>query len=184
MLTRMLWFARKAKGRSASASVEAPSLNVLMVCTGNICRSPTAEGVLRKKLERAGLDRRILVDSAGTHGFHQSEPPDPRAVRHAAKRGYDLSGLRARSVRTVDFSRFHWMLAMDESNLAWLMRHVREGGGPRIELLARQAPDLGVEEVPDPYYGPDAGFENVLDLVERACDGFLARLVQEFSIRA
>jgi protein-tyrosine phosphatase len=182
MLSRM-WFRRKTSRRESLAAGDS-ALRVLMVCTGNICRSPTAEGVLRAKLDKAGLARRIFVDSAGTHGFHQSEPPDPRAVRLAAKRGYDISTLRARPVRTADFARFHWMLAMDEANLAWLNRHVRAGGGPRIELLARQAPELGVEEVPDPYYGPDAGFEHVLDLIERACDGFLERLVREARMRA
>lgn len=156
------------------------AIRVLMVCTGNICRSPTAEGVLRTKLRQAGLARLVGVDSAGTHGgFHSQEAPDVRAIRHAARRGYDIAPLRARAVKPEDFTLFHWMLAMDEANLAWLERHLAPGGGPRIELLAKQAPELGVMEVPDPYYGPDAGFDQVLDLVERACDGFVARLQRE-----
>jgi protein-tyrosine phosphatase len=90
-------------------------LRVLMVCTGNICRSPTAEGVLRAKLQRLGLHGRMVVDSAGTHGYHTSEPPDPRAIKHAAQRGYDIAKLKARPVSDDDFVRFDWLLAMDEA---------------------------------------------------------------------
>ncbi|MBL8346284.1 MAG: low molecular weight phosphotyrosine protein phosphatase [Rubrivivax sp.] len=154
-----------------------------MVCTGNICRSPTAQGVLRAKLRIEGLERAVWVDSAGTHGFHTEEPPDPRAVRHAAARGYDIAGLKARPVSAHDFARFHWMLAMDESNMDWLRRKAPTPGSPRIELLTA-AGGLAEPEVPDPYYGPDAGFDHVLDLVERACAGFVDRLVRELPLRA
>ncbi|MBL8329057.1 MAG: low molecular weight phosphotyrosine protein phosphatase [Rubrivivax sp.] len=154
-----------------------------MVCTGNICRSPTAQGVLQTKLRQRGLESAVWVDSAGTHGYHTSEPPDPRAIRHAAARGYDLSRLKARPVVTKDFARFHWMLAMDEGNLAWLQRKSPSPEMPRIELLPAAA-GLPEREVPDPYYGPDAGFEHVLDLLERACEGFLGRLVSEGAGRA
>lgn len=158
------------------------ALQVLMVCAGNICRSPTAEGVLRARLRREGLHRVVQVDSAGTHGYHTEEPPDPRAIRHAAARGYDIAAIKARPVRGHDFVRFHWMLAMDESNLAWLQRKSQAAESPRIELLTL-AGGLAEREVLDPYYGPDAGFEHVLDLVERACEGFVQRLKREGALR-
>lgn len=151
---------------------------VLMVCMGNICRSPTAEGVLRAKLQAAGLDREVEVDSAGTHGYHVGEAPDPRAIKHARARGVDLSRLRARRVSRDDFQRFDWILAMDLQNLENLQSLVPpEGGGARLGLLLDHATRHdGVREVPDPYYGPPAGFDRVLDLVEDACEGFVAAL--------
>jgi len=177
-----LTFWKRATGPGGDETPAPGALHVLMVCTGNICRSPTAQGVLRAKLRREGLHRAVWVDSAGTHGYHTEEPPDARAIRHAASRGYDLSSLKARPVVTQDFSRFHWMLAMDESNIAWLRRKSPSPEAPRIELLTT-AGGLPDPEVPDPYYGPDAGFEHVLDLVEQACDGLLRRLAQDLSAR-
>ncbi|MDO8419669.1 MAG: low molecular weight protein-tyrosine-phosphatase [Rubrivivax sp.] len=148
-----------------------------MVCMGNICRSPMAEGVLRAKLRQAGLHTRVVVDSAGTHGYHAGEAPDPRAIRTAAQRGYDLAALRARPVQPEDFSRFHWLLAMDEANLTWLRSRLPEGAGPRMGLLMEHARrHADVREVPDPYYGAASGFEHVLDLVDDACEGLVARL--------
>jgi protein-tyrosine phosphatase len=163
------------------AAAEDPrAVRVLMVCMGNICRSPTAEGVLRAKLRLAELQGRVVVDSAGTHGYHTGEAPDPRAIRHAAQRGYDISRLQARPVVPADFQRFHWLLAMDEANLAWLNKRVPEGAAARIELLMPHASQhRGQQEVPDPYYGGPAGFDRVLDLVEDACDGFVLRLQSE-----
>lgn len=150
---------------------------VLMVCMGNICRSPTAEGVLRSKLKAAGLDRAVEVDSAGTHGYHTGEAPDPRAIKHARARGYDLSKLRARRVSGDDFHRFDWILAMDAHNLEVLTELAPPEGGARLGLLLDHATrHPGVREVPDPYYGPPAGFDRVLDLVEDACEGFVAGL--------
>jgi protein-tyrosine phosphatase len=179
MLVRMAWipFWKRASPDAGDDKPRPGSVHVLMVCTGNICRSPTAEGVLRAKLRQASLNGAVWVDSAGTHGYHTEEPPDPRAIRHAAARGYDISGLRARPVHTRDFARFHWMLAMDEANLTWLQRKSPSPGTPRVELLMQQLAGAAQREVPDPYYGPDAGFEHVLDLVERACDGFVQRLI-------
>ena len=171
-------------GATPQGQGDADGLRVLMVCIGNICRSPTAEGVLRDRLRRAGLQQQVVVDSAGTLDHHAGEPPDPRAQRHAAQRGYDLSAQRARAVRGEDFSHFHWVLAMDEDNLAWLQRKAPPGSAARVELLmpyARRHP--GVLAVPDPYYGPAAGFERVLDLVEDACDGLVARLQAELETR-
>lgn len=154
-----------------------PQLRVLMVCMGNICRSPTAEGVLRARLQRAGLAGQVWVDSAGTQGYHAGEAPDPRAVRHAAQRGYDIAGLRARPVQPDDFARFPWILAMDEANLAWLLKRAPAGHAGRVELLMSHAQrHRGITEVPDPYYGAAAGFDRVLDLVEDACDGLLPQL--------
>lgn len=163
-----------AAGPQASVVAE---VRVLMVCTGNICRSPTAEGVLRERLARAGLAGRVLVDSAGTQGYHTGEGPDPRAVKAAAARGYDLSTLRARPVLPTDFQRFDWLLAMDEDHLAWLQRKAPPGQRARIELLMPHGHRYASERnVPDPYYGAAAGFERVLDLVEDACDGLLPQL--------
>lgn len=164
-------------GGAPVAAGPAPELRILMVCTGNICRSPTAEGVLRERLVRAGLAGRVMVDSAGTQGYHSGEAPDPRAVKAAAVRGYDLRGLRARPVQPADFTQFHLLLAMDEDHLAWLRRKAPPGSPARIELLmphSRRFADI--PSVPDPYYGAAAGFERVLDLLEDACDGLLAHL--------
>ncbi len=144
-------------------------LRVLMVCMGNICRSPTAEGVLRARLIAAGLEEDIDVDSAGTGGWHSGEPPDARAQRHARQRGYDLSKQRARRVIEEDFERFDLLLAMDEDNLADLQR--LKPSQARAELRLFDA-----AEVPDPYHGGAQGFENVLDQIERASDALLAEL--------
>ena len=148
---------------------------VLFVCLGNICRSPTAHGVLLHTLAGRGLADRVQVDSAGTGDWHAGEPPDRRAQRHAALRGYDLSGLRARQVTDEDFQRFTHILAMDRPTLAALeaMRPADFGGELGL-FLGCGSRDL--LEVPDPYYGGQQGFEEVLDLVEDAADGLLARI--------
>ncbi len=147
---------------------------ILFFCMGNICRSPTAEGVMRAKLAAAGLDAE--VDSAGTHGYHVGDPPDERSQAHARRRGYDLSLLRARQLVAEDFERFDLVLAMDEANLA----HARSLCPPQrrgcLQLLMDYAPHAGSPHVPDPYYGGAAGFDRVLDLVEAACDGLVASL--------
>jgi protein-tyrosine phosphatase len=135
-------------------------MRVLMVCLGNICRSPTAEGVLRAKLHSAGLGRAVEVDSAGTGSWHVGSPPDARSQRHAARRGYDLSALRARQVSADDFHRFDLILAMDHDNLADLQR-LAPDGAVRAELRL-----FADAEVPDPYSGGAEGFERVLDMVE------------------
>ena len=171
---------RWMQGGAAQPEAGAVEMRVLMVCTGNICRSPTAEAVLRHKLQKAGLDGRVVVDSAGTHGYHTSEPPDPRAVQHASRRGYDIASLRARPITPDDFTRHHWVLAMDEDHLAWLNKRTPPGAAARIELLMPYALRFQhLRSVPDPYYGPPAGFDQVLDLVEDACDGVVRRLQAE-----
>ncbi len=147
---------------------------ILFFCMGNICRSPTAEGVMRAKLKAAGID--VEVDSAGTHGYHVGAPPDERSQAHASKRGYDLSTLRARKLVAQDFERFDLVLAMDDDNLANAERLCPPGQRHRLQLLMDYAPQAGKRHVPDPYYGGEAGFEEVLDLVEAACDGLVATL--------
>lgn len=149
---------------------------VLFVCTGNICRSPTAEGVFRALVEREGLADRFLIDSAGTHGYHIGDPPDPRAIQHAARRGYDLSTLRARKVTRDDFERFDFILACDNGHHGLLRRLADKAHHGRIAMFLDYAPELGFTEIPDPYYGGPDGFEHVLDIVERAAHGLLTAL--------
>ena len=148
---------------------------VLMVCMGNICRSPTAEAVLRHKLRAAGLHNAVEVDSAGTHAWHAGAPPDARSVTHAARRGYDLSALRARAVRDDDFERFDLILAMDWDNLALLEERCPLAHRCKLSRLTEHAVGSSAQVVPDPYAGGPAGFELVLDLVESACDGLVTR---------
>lgn len=147
-----------------------------MVCMGNICRSPTAEGVLRRKLREAGLDKVVDVDSAGTHAYHVGEAPDPRSTRHAKLRGYDLSALRARQVREADFEQFDFVLAMDWDNLSDLEDRCPDLYRSRLRRLVEFSRRLQSDIVPDPYSGGAEGFEFVLDLVEDACDGLVEHL--------
>ena len=144
-------------------------MRVLFVCLGNICRSPTAEGVLRQKLRAAGLAERIEVASAGTGNWHVGKPPDARSQRAARHRGYDLSAQRAQQVTATDFSRYDLILAMDQSNLRDLKALQPVGASAVLDLFLRRYEGVK-DEVPDPYYDGDHGFEEVLDLVEQACD--------------
>lgn len=148
---------------------------VLFVCTGNICRSPTAHGVLLHMVRAAGLAERIRVGSAGTHGYHVGEPPDARAQAHALRRGYDLSALRARQIARADFDAYDRVLAMDRGHLAILRRQAPAGYGG-LQLFMDYAPPALGPDVPDPYYGGAAGFEQVLDMIERAAAGLLRSL--------
>jgi protein-tyrosine phosphatase len=157
-----------------------------MVCMGNICRSPTAEGVLRAKVAQAGLGRQVVIDSAGTHNYHPGSPPDERSQAHALRRGIDLSPLRARQVREDDYADFDLILAMDWDNLALLQVDCPPQYMNKLKLLmefayAAQSAQQGASKsisavVPDPYHGDAAGFEEVLDLVEMACDGLVVYL--------
>jgi len=149
--------------------------SVLFVCMGNICRSPTAEGVFRHFVEEAGLGRSIQIDSAGTHAYHVNEPSDRRARAAAERRGYSMSEIRARRVRDDDFEQFDYVIAMDRDNLASLTNQADAEHHNKIRLFLEFSP--GTEtEVPDPYYGGAAGFERVLDLVEEASRGLLETL--------
>ena len=147
-------------------------IRVLFVCTGNICRSPTAEGVFFHQVEEAGLSDRIEADSAGTIDYHAGDPPDPRAVQAAARRGVDISSLRARKVSKRDFSQFHYLLAMDHDNRNYLRRACPTGFEDRLHLLLDFA-SVDDAEVPDPYYGGVRGFAHVLDLCEDGARGLL-----------
>lgn len=153
------------------------SLKVLMVCTGNICRSPTAEGVLRHKLTTVGLDGRVEVQSAGTVDYHVGSPPDRRAQLAALRRGYDISRQRARQLRTEDFERFDLLLGMDAEHIERMTELCPDPLAGRIRLLMDYSTRRPRgSDVPDPYYGAPAGFERVLDLIEEACDGLVADL--------
>lgn len=151
-------------------------MRVLFVCMGNICRSPTAEGVFRALVRAANRDGDFEIDSAGTHAYHVGEPPDERSQAVALERGIDLSHQRARRVHPADFDDFDYVLAMDRENLR-LMRDqcpaVRED---RLRLLLEFGPESGRLDVPDPYYGGPTGFDDVFDLVENACAGLLAEI--------
>lgn len=154
-----------------------PPPRILMVCTANICRSPTAEAVMRHRLRRAGLQDRVELDSAGTRAGSTPMPPDPRSIAHAARRGYDLTPLRSRPVNHGDFERFDLIVPMDRSHLTHLAALSPRQPRAQIRLLMSFARVSGLsDEVPDPYYGGAPGFEHVLDLVELACDGLLEYL--------
>jgi len=143
---------------------------------GNICRSPTAEGVLRHLVREAGLEQAIDVDSAGTLDYHVGSPPDERSCAHARRRGYDLSRLRARQVEALDFERFDLILAMDRRNLEELRDACPPQHQHKLRRLMEFAPPGMAQDVRDPYYGGREGFEAVLDHVEQACRGLLIYL--------
>ncbi len=149
------------------------SFRVLLVCMGNICRSPTAEVVLREFIKNNNLGDKVEVDSAGTHGYHVGESPDSRTQRAAAARGYNLSQLRARKVARQDLDYFDLILAMDKSNLDNLKRMATPEQLGRIKLFMDYARNFDDEEVPDPYYGLGHGFDLVLDMVEDASKGLV-----------
>jgi protein-tyrosine phosphatase len=153
-------------------------IGVLFVCTGNICRSPTAEAVLRRKVEAAGLSDAVRVASCGTHDYHVGDPPDPRAQAHAAQRGYDLSSRRARCLADEDAAGYDLVVALDRGHERILKREVDAG---KVRLLMSWVPDARNADVPDPYYGGGAEFERALDLIERACDGLVAELRQRLA---
>lgn len=156
-----------------------PRVQVLFVCLGNICRSPTAEGVVRALAAREAPELALEVDSAGTAAYHAGSPPDARTVAAALRRGYELAHLRARVVETGDFSRFDLILAMDRENLAVLRRRAPATAQERLHLFLDFAQGQERREVPDPYYGGANGFEDVLDLVEAATRGLLVHLRQQ-----
>lgn len=151
-------------------------IKVLFVCMGNICRSPTAEGVFTHLAEQTGLRGSLEIDSAGTHAYHIGEPPDPRAQEAAYKRGISLNHLRARRVEAKDFAEYDYILAMDHGNYEDLSQACPPEYQDKLHLLLDFAPEykaMKIEEVPDPYYGGRLGFEHVLDLTEAAAKGLL-----------
>ena len=150
-------------------------VSILFVCMGNICRSPTAEGVFRHQVSGAGLEEHIHIDSAGTHAYHVGEPPDQRARAEADRRGISLADIQARRVHPEDFERFSYIIAMDQDNLAILEEQSEGAHRDKLRLFLEFS--SGPErEVPDPYYGGATGFERVLDLVEDASRGLLEEL--------
>lgn len=152
-------------------------MRILFCCMGNICRSPSAEGVFRNLLAARAPHLAIEIDSAGTHDYHVGEPPDERAIAAARRRGIDLSALRARTVRASDFTYYDLVVAMDEENLRELRRRAPASQHGRIRLMMEFVPAAAVRAVPDPYYGGSQGFEQVLDLLEEAAEGLLQQLL-------
>jgi protein-tyrosine phosphatase len=148
-------------------------LKILFVCMGNICRSPTAEGVFRKKMTDAGLLQKVQIDSAGTHNYHPNSPPDERSQKHALLRGYDLSSLRARAVQESDFEEFDMLVTMDWDNRALLEERCPYEHQHKIRGFAEFLQTTQASIIPDPYYGGEKGFEHVLDLIEEASDGLM-----------
>ena len=149
---------------------------ILFVCTGNICRSPTAEGVLRHMAEQRGLTNRIEVASAGLEGWHAGAPPDPRSEAHAQRRGYDISAQRARHFNPRDFEHFDWVIAMDAGHHVQLSRVCPPGLRHKLRRAAEFGGSVPPGGVPDPYYGEAQGFEQVLDMVEAMCEDMLAQV--------
>ena len=155
---------------------DAPSFSLLFVCMGNICRSPCAEAVMLNQLDRAGLGDRVHIDSAGTGGWHAGEHADPRMRRHAARRGYALDSL-ARQVRTSDFERFDLILVMDQQNLRDIRPFAPDDAAmKKVRLFCEFATERSEAQVPDPYYDGEAGFEQVLDIVENGCQHLLEHI--------
>lgn len=157
-------------------------ISVCFVCLGNICRSPTAEGVMRHLVREAGLEAQFEIDSAGTGAYHQGEPPDARARAAGQRRGIEISG-RARQIKAADFARFDYLLAMDSDNLKNMRALAPENASARLSLLrafdAESEPDASV---PDPYYGGEQGFDEVVELCVRACRGLLAQVRREHAL--
>jgi protein-tyrosine phosphatase len=154
-------------------------IKLLFVCTGNICRSPTAEGVFRHLVETRGLSDKVVTDSAGTHSYHVGEPPDARSVKAAAERGIDLSDQRARPVRTEDFHTFDMILAMDRGHLSHLQALQPNESRADVKLFLDYHPSGTLKDVPDPYYGGVHGFEGVLNMVEQACSQLIRHIQQQ-----
>ncbi len=154
-------------------------VKVLFVCLGNICRSPTAEGVFRRLLQEHGLTERVIVASAGTHAYHIGEPPDPRAQRAAARRGVDLSAKRGRQTAVSDFHEFDYVLAMDRENYEHLASKCPVALRHKVRLFMEFASSHAEPDVPDPYFGGTAGFDRVLDMIEDAAGGLLTEIQRE-----
>ena len=151
---------------------------ILFVCTGNICRSPTAEGLFRHRIREAGLEGLLLGDSAGTEGYHVGDAPDPRAIAEAARHGVEIGDLRARRLERADFERFDLLLGMDRGHLATMRRLAPAHRHDRIGLLLAHAPDCGQAEVPDPYYGGEAQYRLSYRLIDAGIAGLMRYLAE------
>lgn len=158
------------------------TIKVLFVCMGNICRSPTAQGVFQSLVSEAALNEHIHVDSAGTHAYHMGEPPDRRAREAALRRGVDLGAQQARRITPADFEEFDYVVAMDQGNFEDISRLCEVDLSAKLRLFMEFAPELGMLEVPDPYYGGVTGFERVLDLIEAGARGLLAEIRQQHGL--
>lgn len=156
--------------------VQIVSMHVLFVCTGNICRSPTAEGVFRHQAAAHGL--KVTAESCGTHGYHIGAAPDPRSIHHAQLRGYDISALRASQLTRQHFGKGHLVLAMDKGHLSILNRLAPAGHKAELRLFLDTVPDLKGQDVPDPYYDGSQAFDHALDLIERGVAALIAELLQ------
>lgn len=185
-LNRLKFFKKPQSGavtEDSSLEIEMEAVvKVLFVCMGNICRSPTSQGVFEKLVNDAGLASKIRSDSAGTHAYHVDNPPDKRAQAAAKKRGYDLSHQRARRTIALDFEEYDYIMAMDYLNVEHLYEICPPGQEDKIRLFMQFAVNCTQEEVPDPYYGARSGFERVLDLVEEASRGLLAQIRQSHGL--
>lgn len=159
----------------------APRLHIVFFCMGNICRSPTAHGVFRQRVEQAGLQDWVHIDSAGTHNYHPGKAPDARTQQHALKRGYDLSDLRARQLVDADFEQAHLLLGMDWDNMALAESMAPAQSVRKLRRLTEFCHRHTEPVVPDPYYGGAPDFERVLDLVEDACDGLLLHVKKQLA---
>lgn len=159
-----------------------PRIGVLFVCLGNICRSPTAEGVFRGRVEAVGLSDRFVIDSAGTHAYHIDAPPDMRAQQVANARGVDLSNLRGRQATREDMGHFDHIIAMDNHNLKDLKQLASVEQQKKLSLFMRFSHHFDEEEVPDPYYGGISGYEMVSDMIEDAAEGLLLMLRQQHKL--
>ena len=164
-------------------TMETATVRVLFVCMGNLCRSPVAEGVFRHLLHQYQIDDKVLVDSAGTHAYHDGSPPDRRMQEAARRRGVELARLRARRVEPEDFEHFDYIIAMDDDNYRHLVDLCPDPAwNDRIRLFMTYAPSLPEREVPDPYYGMLSGFERVIDLVEEAAQGLVLHIRRQHSL--
>ena len=157
--------------------------HLLFICMGNICRSPTAEGVFRQLAQESGLAQHLIIDSAGTHNYHPGSPPDQRSQQHAARRGYDLSTLRARQINEQDFEKFDLLLVMDWDNLALTEQLCPPEHANKLRRMTEFCIQHDAAVVPDPYYGGAAGFDHVLDLIEDASRGLLMHIEQKLQNR-